>query len=63
MMTVDIARAALDLADESISLAELVGVDASEQRRALANLEFDYALEIHPANKRKESPYGKDIRN
>ena len=51
----EIARAALDLAEETVALAELVGVDASEQRRTLAELEFDYALGIIPATINTES--------
>lgn len=40
----EIARAALDLADEALSLAERKDSCTGGQRRALADLEFEYAI-------------------
>lgn len=43
----EIARAALDLADEALALAEHKGSCTGGQRRALADLEFEYAIGVH----------------
>lgn len=51
MMPTDLARAALDLADEALTAAEAAGVDTADQRAALAELEFNYALGIRPVRK------------
>ncbi len=51
MMPTDLARAALDLADEALTAAETAGVDTADQRAALAELEFNYALGIRPVRK------------
>ena len=42
----EIARAALDLADEALALAERKDSCTGGQRRALADLEFEYAIGI-----------------
>ncbi len=42
----EIARAALDLADEALALAERKDSCTGDQRRALADLEFEYAIGI-----------------
>lgn len=42
----EIARAALDLADEALALAERKDSCTGGQRRALADLEFEYAINI-----------------
>lgn len=54
MMPTDLARAALDLADKALTAAETAGADTTDQRAALAELEFNYALGICPV--RKDSP-------
>lgn len=54
MMPTDLARAALDLADKALTAAETAGADTADQRTALAELEFNYALGIRPV--RKDSP-------
>ena len=51
MMPTDLARAALDLADEALTAAETAGADTADQRAALAELEFNYALGIRPVRK------------
>lgn len=51
MMPTDLARAALDLADEALTAAEAAGVDTADQRAALAELEFNHALGIRPVRK------------
>ena len=54
IMLTDLARAALDLADKALTAAEAAGADTADQRAALAELEFNYALGIRPV--RKDSP-------
>ena len=51
MMPTDLARAALELADEALTAAEAAGVETADQRAALAELEFNYALGIRPVRK------------
>ena len=51
VMPTDLARAALDLADEALTVAEASGADTADQRAALAELEFNYALGIRPVRK------------
>ena len=51
MIPANLARAALDLADEALTVAEAAGVDTADQRAALAELEFNYALGIRPVRK------------
>ena len=43
----EIARAALDLVDEALALAERKDSCTGGQRRALADLEFEYAIGVH----------------
>lgn len=50
----EIARAALDLADEALALAERKDSCTGGQRRALADLEFEYAIGIFPTNTEME---------
>ena len=47
LIPANLARAALDLADEALT----EGVDTADQRAALAELEFNYALGIRPVRK------------
>lgn len=51
MMPTDLARTALDLADKALTAAETAGADTADQRAALAELEFNYALGIRPVRK------------
>lgn len=51
LIPANLARAALDLADEALTAAEAAGVDTADQRAALAELEFNYALGIRPVRK------------
>lgn len=51
LIPANLARAALDLADEALTAAEAAGVDTADQRAALAELEFNYALGICPVRK------------
>lgn len=54
LIPANLARAALDLADKALTAAETAGADTADQRAALAELEFNYALGIRPV--RKDSP-------
>ena len=51
LIPANLARAALDLADEALTAAEAEGVDTADQRAALAELEVNYALGIRPVRK------------
>ena len=46
LIPADLARAALDLVDDALTVAEASGADTADQRAALAELEFNYALGI-----------------
>lgn len=51
LIPADLARAALDLVDDALTVAEAAGADTACQRAALAELEFNYALGICPVRK------------
>jgi hypothetical protein len=51
LIPADLARAALDLVDDALTVAEASGADTADQRAALAELEFNYALGICPVRK------------
>ena len=51
LVPADLARAALDLVDDALTVAEAAGADTADQRAALAELEFNYALGIRTVRK------------